>query len=76
MFSKPVFNIVIRRLLLQMICDEHLDLYNRMEMAYALIFYNDHTKDGNTYRSNLARIKSAIETLPGNMEARYAPLID
>jgi hypothetical protein len=63
-------------LLLQMICDERLDRYNRMEMAYALIYCNRHSKDETTYRANLERIKSALETLPGRSEEQFANLLD
>lgn len=63
-------------LLVSMTQDERLDLYNRMEMAYILIFYNRNLKDKQVYLSNLERIKKAIETLPDGLNERYAPLIE
>jgi len=63
-------------LLLRMIQDEQLDLYNRMEMGFALLFYTRHLKSQDAYRSNLERIKMAIETLPKGIRLGYANLID
>lgn len=62
-------------LLIDMTRDPRLDLYNRMEMAYAFIFYNRSLQDRQVYSSNLERIKKAIETLPDDLHKRYSPLI-
>jgi hypothetical protein len=68
--------IEIENLLLSMTQDESLDVYNRMEMAYSLIFYNRSLKDKIAYRCNLERIKKAVETLPGGLSKRYSPLME
>lgn len=63
------------KLLIYMTQDARLDLYNRMEMAYAFIFYNRNLKDKRAYNTNLDKIKRAIKTLPVDQQKRYSPLI-
>jgi hypothetical protein len=58
-------------LVLQMICDDRLDLYNRMEMATTLFTYNRYASDEDTYRNNLERIREAVEKLPDGMGERF-----
>jgi hypothetical protein len=74
--TESKYKVEVENLLVSMTQDERLDLYNRMEMAYALIFYNRNLKDKQAYSSNLERIKKAIRTLPDGVNKRYSPLIE
>jgi hypothetical protein len=75
-FTESKHTAEIENLLISMTQDERLDRYNRMEMAYTLIFYNRNLKGKQAYVSNLERIKKAIKTLPDELYKRYSPLID
>lgn len=58
-------------LMVKMICDERLDIYNRMEITLAFLAYNDHGRDETTCRRNLEKIRYAVEKLPAGIEERF-----
>jgi hypothetical protein len=75
-FSESSRKAEVEKRLLTMVMDHRLDLYNRMEMAYVFLSYNQHSKDRQTYMRNLDRIDKAIRSLPHGLYKRYDPLMD
>jgi hypothetical protein len=61
-------------LLLKMVRDTCLDLYNRIEMAEMFKSYNNQLRDDKLYQLNVARLKEAIRTFPDETEGRYVRL--
>lgn len=61
--QKPAFE----NLILKMINDERLDIYNRMQMTEEFLFLCRESGDGST-RCNLEKIKDSVKKLPDGIE--------
>jgi hypothetical protein len=66
----------LESLLLRMIQDKQLDLFNRMEMAFTFLSYNRNLTDRDAYFANLEKVKSAIKTLPRSLQGQYSNLLN
>lgn len=61
------------QLLLAMIVDERLDLFNRTAMAQTLVLCNRELTNSPAYQSNLKRTALAISTLPKTVQNSFIP---